>query len=48
MNPLDPKTWPADMQFLYRERAAIKEYCGGLERVEAEKQARIEVWERTV
>ncbi len=37
MNPLDPKTWPTDMQYLYRERAAIKEYCGGLDRGEAEK-----------
>ena len=32
-----------DIIELWRERAAIKEYCGHLERIEAEKQAWYEI-----
>ncbi len=46
MNPLDVLTWPAELRYLYEERAGIKEFDGGTPRAEAEEQARVETWER--
>jgi hypothetical protein len=32
-----------DFDYLYEERAAIKEFCGGMSRSEAEASARTEI-----
>jgi len=31
--------WPESWRFLYEERAGLMEFCGGLSRAEAERQA---------
>lgn len=42
----DVTTWPEDLQFLFRERAAIREFDGKQDRQTAEAAARTEVWGR--
>ena len=35
----EPESWPEAIRDEYEERAAIKEFMGGMERGEAERQA---------
>lgn len=36
----------ADVQFLYEERAAIKQHFGNMPRLKAEREAKKEIWDR--
>lgn len=42
--PSDVTTWPADLRYLYEERAGIKEFDGNTPRNRAEREARLETW----
>jgi hypothetical protein len=39
----DRRTWPADALAEWEERAAVREYLGGLSRDDAEREAEAEV-----